>query len=85
MSKKLASGSDVIVLDVKTGLGAFMKKEEDAKKLAETMVSIGTMAGKKTAAVITDMDQPLGNAIGNYGSRLCTGKQNSYADRFHRA
>lgn len=65
MSKKLASGSDVIVLDVKTGSGAFMKKEEDAKKLAETMVSIGTMAGKKTAAVITDMDQPLGNAIGN--------------------
>lgn len=65
MSKKLASGSDVIVLDVKTGSGAFMKKTEDAKKLAETMVSIGTMAGKKTAAVITDMDQPLGNAIGN--------------------
>lgn len=65
MSKKLASGSDVIVLDVKTGLGAFMKKEEDAKKLAQTMVSIGTMAGKKMAAVITDMNQPLGNAIGN--------------------
>ena len=65
MSKKLASGSDVIVLDVKTGSGAFMKKEEDAKKLAQTMVSIGTMAGKKIAAVITDMDQPLGNAVGN--------------------
>ncbi|MEI3228314.1 MAG: pyrimidine-nucleoside phosphorylase [Lachnospiraceae bacterium] len=65
MSKKLASGSDIIVLDVKTGSGAFMKKSEDAKKLAETMVQIGTMAGKKVAAVITDMDQPLGNAIGN--------------------
>lgn len=65
MSKKLASGSDVIVLDVKTGLGAFMKKFEDAKKLAEAMVKIGTMAGKKTAAVITDMNQPLGNAVGN--------------------
>ena len=65
MSKKLASGSDIIVLDVKTGSGAFMKKSEDAKKLAETMVQIGTMAGKKVAAVITDMDQPLGNAVGN--------------------
>lgn len=65
MSKKLASGSDIIVLDVKTGSGAFMKKFEDAKKLAETMVSIGTMAGKKVSAVITDMDQPLGKAVGN--------------------
>lgn len=65
MSKKLASGSDVIVLDVKTGSGAFMQQFSDAKALAETMVSIGTMAGKKMAAVITDMDQPLGNAVGN--------------------
>lgn len=65
MSKKLASGSDLIVLDVKTGSGAFMKNLHDAQKLAEAMVTIGTMAGKKTAAVITDMDQPLGNAVGN--------------------
>lgn len=65
MSKKLAAGSDCILLDVKTGSGAFMKELADSEKLAEAMVSIGEHAGKKTRAVITNMDIPLGNAIGN--------------------
>lgn len=65
MSKKLAAGSDGIVLDVKTGSGAFMKTLEDSAALAETMVDIGKRAGKKCSALITDMDVPLGEAIGN--------------------
>src|SRR6202050_2121643 len=65
MSKKLAEGTDALVLDVKTGSGAFMKKEEDAVFLAELMVETGERMGKQMVALITDMDQPLGNMIGN--------------------
>lgn len=65
MSKKLAGGSNVIVLDVKCGNGAFMKKEKAAIELAKVMLKIGKMAGKKIAAVISDMNQPLGHSIGS--------------------
>ncbi len=65
MSKKLAEGIDALLLDVKTGSGAFMKSEQDAEFLAELMVETGERMGKRTVALITDMDQPLGNMIGN--------------------
>src|SRR5690242_584898 len=65
MSKKLAEGIDALVLDVKTGSGAFMKKKEDAVHLAELMVETGQQMGKRVAALITDMDQPLGRTVGN--------------------
>src|SRR5436305_9792404 len=65
MSKKLAEGIDALVLDVKTGSGAFMKSEADAVHLAELMVETGERMGKKVVALITDMDQPLGRAVGN--------------------
>ena len=65
MSKKLAEGIDALILDVKTGSGAFMKTEQDAVQLGELMVDIGSRMGKRVLALVTDMDQPLGNTAGN--------------------
>jgi len=66
MSKKLAEGIDALVLDVKTGRGAFMQKYEDSVALAKQLISVGEQFGKPTVAYITDMNEPLGNAIGNW-------------------
>lgn len=66
MSKKLAEGIDALVLDIKTGRGAFMQTERDAEELARTLIAVGIRSGKKTMGLVTDMNQPLGYAIGNW-------------------
>jgi len=83
MSKKLAAGASVIVLDVKTGSGAFLRERESAMALAQTMIDIGTAAGRRMAAVVSDMSQPLGRAVGNaleVGEALDTLDANGPAD-----
>ena len=65
MSKKLAAGGDGIVLDVKVGSGAFVKTVEEGRQLAQIMANIGKDAGRKTVAILSDMNQPLGHAAGN--------------------
>src|SRR5262249_47154001 len=65
MCKKLASGAQAILLDVKTGLGAFMETLDEARQLANLMVDIGQLAGREVVALLSDMNQPLGNAVGN--------------------
>src|SRR5262249_49807158 len=65
MSKKLAAGAQAIVLDVKVGSGAFMKTLDDARRLAEAMLSLGREAGREVVCLLTDMEQPLGAAVGN--------------------
>ena len=65
MSKKIASGAEKIVLDVTVGSGAFMKTLEDAKKLSEEMIQIGNLANRETVCILTNMDEPLGYAVGN--------------------
>ena len=65
MSKKIAAGANKVVLDVTCGSGAFMKNKEEAEKLSKVMKQIGELAGKETICIITNMDEPLGNSVGN--------------------